>query len=115
MSSPLNPVGGGACCAPKCSDAPAFRVPGPAGENAFTYTAGSFTMPAMGLSVVVAMLDALWIVPGQTIFIQDAGNMTVVSVSGNNVTVSNPGYAGEHTGRCADRDRKESKPGWSRR
>lgn len=94
MSAPLNPVGGGACCAPTCSDAPAFRVPGPAGENAFTFTNANFVMPAVGLTVVVSVLDALWMIPGQTVFIQGAGNMAVASKSGNSVTVSNPGYAG---------------------
>lgn len=94
MSAPLNPVGGGACCAPSCSDAPAFRVPGPAGENAFTFTNANFVMPAVGLTVVVSVLDALWMIPGQTVFIQGAGNMAVASKSGNSVTVSNPGYAG---------------------
>lgn len=97
MSAPLNPSSSSSCCAPQCSDAPAFRVPGPAGENAFTFTNANFVMPAVGLTAVVTVLDALWMIPGQTVFIQGAGNMAVASKSGNSVTVSNPGYAGNTT------------------
>lgn len=94
MSAPLNPAGGGACCAPQCSDAPQFRVPGPAGENAFTFTNANFVMPSSGNTVVMSVLDSAFIGNGQTLFVETAGFLQVTGISGTNVTVLNPGYTG---------------------
>jgi hypothetical protein len=91
MSAPLNPAGSSSCCSPQCSDAPAFRVPGPAGDNAFTFTTTQFVMPAVGLTVVVGMQDAQWMGLGQPLFLESAGILEVSSISGLNVTLSNTG------------------------
>lgn len=67
------------------------------GSNAFTHSASGFIVPAVGSSVQLAVQDAMWIVPGQFLWIQGAGGapdkpgvFQVIDKSGNNLTLLNP-------------------------
>lgn len=81
-----------------CNDPVITPVPGPAGAdglNAFSLTTAAFLQPLVGSTVSVSVLDASWMVPGQTIFVQVAGYMGVSSVdSPTSVTLVNTGAAG---------------------
>src|SRR5262252_2253492 len=92
MAAPV-PLNSG-CCAPPCPDNPQTMVPGPAGENAFSFTTTPFNQPLVGSSVVVGLTHDGWVVPGQVIFVQGGGYYQVVSVSGLNVTINNLGNTG---------------------
>lgn len=104
MASPL-PVSA-QCCTP-CDGVQSVQVPGTpgltgaAGEdgldgaNAFTTTTSAFVMPAMGASVSVAVVDTSWMVLGQTLFVQNAGNMEVAAITtANLVSLTNLETAG---------------------
>lgn len=92
MSAPV-PLNSG-CCAPPCPDNPQTAVPGPAGENAFSLTTANFTQPAVGANVLVSLSHDGWVVPGQTVYVQQGGFYTVASVSGLTATLTNTGNTG---------------------
>lgn len=92
MSAPV-PLNSG-CCAPPCPSNPQTAVPGPAGENAFSFTTANFTQPAVGSNVVVALTHSGWLTQGQVIFVQGGGYYQVITVSGLNVTLDNLGNSG---------------------
>jgi len=95
MSAPLNPGGAGACCAPQCSTAPAYQIPGPAGVNAYTFTTALFTMPAVGGTVLVDVENSIWVGAASFIFIEGAGYFEVSSIpDGTHVLLINTGYSG---------------------
>jgi collagen triple helix repeat protein len=68
---------------------------GPAGLNAFSRTSANFTVPNVGSTVNVTLLDASWIVTGQMLWIDQAGGpgvgapMRVTAKTGNQVTLRN--------------------------
>ena len=70
---------------------------GSPGSNCTTQIAvASFTVPAYGASVVVSVLDSSWMVPGEWLYIADAGGtgvagqLQVQSVVPGSVTLVNP-------------------------
>jgi len=54
--------------------------PGPSGSNAFTATTASFVQPAVGGTVSVPVIDAMWVSVGQAVFVATGGNYSVSSV-----------------------------------
>src|SRR5215831_8589035 len=92
MSAPI-PLNSG-CCSPPCPNNPQTAVPGPPGENAFSFTTANFTQPLVGANVTVSLTHDGWVVPGQTVFIQGGGFYEVASVSGLLVTLTNTGNTG---------------------
>lgn len=96
-------------CIPSCCSTPlSVAVPGPEGNdgtpgqdglngnNAYTTVALDFTVPAAGATVTVTVGNALWMVPGQNIFIQGPANFTVSSVIGATAAVLTfLGYTGD--------------------
>ena len=54
--------------------------PGPSGSNAFTATTASFVQPAVGSTVSVPVIDAMWVSVGQAVFVATGGNYSVSSV-----------------------------------
>jgi hypothetical protein len=68
-----------------------------AGINAFTTTAvSSFTVPAVGATTTVNVVDASWIVVGQLLYFDTAGGgpglggiLQVTAKTGNQLTVKN--------------------------
>lgn len=68
---------------------------GTAGENAYTYTTGNFTVPSVGGTVNVQVLNTGFMSVGQTLYIESAGYYTVTTIlSANLVTLTNTGYTG---------------------
>jgi len=66
------------------------------GGNAFTTTQAAFTMPsAPSGSVSVSVVSTLWMVPGQNVYVQNAGSMQVGSITNaTNVILINIGSSG---------------------
>jgi hypothetical protein len=69
------------------------------GLNAFTETTAQFTMPNVGSNVTITVsnvspLTGLWAVPGQIIFVKNAGYFEVVSNTATTITITNLGYTG---------------------
>jgi hypothetical protein len=69
------------------------------GLNAFTETTAQFTMPNVGSNVTITVsnvspLTGLWAVPGQVIFVKNAGYFEVVSNTATTITITNLGYPG---------------------
>jgi hypothetical protein len=69
---------------------------GPPGNAATTVSAG-FTVPAVGSTVVVTVVDASWIVVGQMVYVDQAGGgpgqagaLQVTAKTGNQITLLNP-------------------------
>lgn len=60
-------------------DAGAAGTNGTNGINAFTQTTADFTVPAISANVTISVGSSVWMVVGQTIFIEDAGAFEVVS------------------------------------
>lgn len=81
------------CCQPDCDEVQSISVPGANGEpgadgadgsngvNSYTSTTAQFLMPAEGATASVSVLDTSWMVPGQTLFVQTAGYMTVSNIT----------------------------------
>jgi hypothetical protein len=98
------------CCA-ACDEEISVSVPGAAGTdgsdgsdgtdgiNAFSTLDAQFTMPAIGDSVTVTLVESRWVGIGQTLYVQGAGYMLVTGKPATNqVTVQNPGYSGNAAG-----------------
>jgi len=92
-SGPIGPTG---VAGPAGSVGPT----GPAGTNAVTLTSAGFTVPPVGSTVVVTVSDASWVVPGQMVWIDQAGggvghsgSLQVVSKAGNQLTLLTPPQA----------------------
>lgn len=70
--------------------------PGDDGINAFNFTGDSFIVPAVGQSVTVELLDASWIVVGQMLYVENAGEagkagaLQVTAKNGNEIILLNP-------------------------
>ena len=69
------------------------------GLNAFTTTTAQFIVPAIGSNVTLAVSNSnpstgSWAVPGQSIFIENAGYYTVVSSTTTSIVVTNTGTTG---------------------
>jgi hypothetical protein len=78
---------------------PALGPTGPTGTpgaNAYTLTASSFTVPPVGGTATLTVVDASWIVLGQVVYIDSAAGpgipatLIVQSISGNTLTLLNP-------------------------
>jgi hypothetical protein len=70
-------------------------VDGAAGQNAYTTTTAQFTVPNIGANVTITVGNSDWTVPGQIIFIQDAGSYEVIDKpSSTQITVKNSGNQG---------------------
>jgi hypothetical protein len=69
---------------------------GPVGPPAVTTTSGNFTVPNIGATTTVTVLDASWIVQGQIVYIANAGGgslagaLQVTAKTGNQLTLLNP-------------------------
>jgi hypothetical protein len=69
---------------------------GPTGPPAVTTTSANFTVPNIGATTTVTVLDASWIVVGQIVYIANAGGGTsagtlqVTGKAGNTLTLLNP-------------------------
>lgn len=86
------------CCDP-CDSPVTVQTPGPAGAagaagaagtngtNAYTTTTAAFTMPAEAATVSVTVGSTAWMVVGQTLYVQTAGWMDVVSITNNLIVV----------------------------
>ncbi len=46
---------------------------GPAGQAAYTLSTAGFTVPVVGSSVTVSVVDTSWVAIGEVLYIQDAG------------------------------------------
>lgn len=83
------------CCRTSCDEPESIQVPGAAGSDGatgedgedgvspVTQTTAQFLMPAEGANVTVAVLDSTGLVPGQIVYVQNAGYMEVVSKPGS--------------------------------
>lgn len=93
------------CCSSACTEPTTVNTPGltgatgAAGENgnngtnAYTITTAGFTMPASGGNVTVSVANSTWMVPGEPIFVQNAGSFTVSSKpTTTSVILTNLGY-----------------------
>ena len=65
------------------------------GVNAYTTTTSGFTMPAVSSTVSVSVGSTAWLSTGQTVYVEDAGYLTVSSVTdATTVVLTNLGYPG---------------------
>jgi hypothetical protein len=69
------------------------------GLNAFTTTTAQFIVPAIGANVTLAVSNSnpstgSWAVPGQSIYIENAGYYTVVSSTTTSIVVTNTNTTG---------------------
>lgn len=90
MSS-VNPCGTGCC-----DETVVVNTPGSAGVNAYTTTSANFTIPAIGATVNISLLDNSWMAVGQKLFISDGtdvGTFEVQSFTGTTqITAEFMGY-----------------------
>lgn len=81
MSTPSN-------CCNSCDTPTTVNIPGSQGQSAFTDTAASFVVPAVGNDVTITVLNTDWMAVGEPIFIEGAGTFEVVTiVDATHVTV----------------------------
>lgn len=73
---------------------------GTAGSNSYTMTNGNFTVPAIGSTATLYVQNASWVIPGQIIYVQNAGYFLVnsVNIGTNTAVLLNQGYAGNSIG-----------------
>lgn len=64
------------------------------GSNAYTLTTALFVQPDIGDSVVVSVMNGLWVTPGQTIYVQVGGYYTANARTATTLTLTNVGYEG---------------------
>jgi len=69
------------------------------GNNAYTKVKSQFTVPAVGSNVTINVLSyspftGEWAIPGQIIFIENAGYYEVISSSDTQIVAKNLGYLG---------------------
>jgi hypothetical protein len=69
------------------------------GNNAYTKVKSQFTVPAVGSNVTINVLSyspftGEWAIPGQIIFIENAGFYEVISSSDTQIVAKNLGYLG---------------------
>lgn len=94
------------CCKP-CTTPATTQIPGPQGPagangtdgldgvDSYTETTAGFTMPAVGSNVTVSVVNSLWMVLGQVVFVAVAGYMLVVGKPNSvSATLQNLGYSG---------------------
>lgn len=68
---------------------------GPAGQPAYTTSTAGFTVPSVGASVTVSVVDTSWVAVGETLWITDAGGagiagaMLVTAKTSNSLTLQN--------------------------
>lgn len=68
---------------------------GVAGPGAYTTVTQSFTVPNVGSSSSISVGNALWMTPGQTVYVATAGHYYVSSVTNSQtVVLTNLGYTG---------------------
>lgn len=96
------------CCAP-CPTVETVNTPGVEGPpgvdgtdgtnglNSFTFTTADFVVPALGADVTVSVVDSTWMVVGQEVFSQTAGNFSVVSKPTPTTAVLNYSNIGTNT------------------
>lgn len=73
MSAPLN------CCS-SCGTPTVTGTPGLTGQSAFTFTAATFVVPALGAQVTVTEDNTEWMAVGQTVFMPGVGLFTVDTI-----------------------------------
>lgn len=72
-----------------------WAIVGTSGSNAFTTTSAGFTMPAIGSTVSVSVLDTTWMVAGQMLYVGTAGFMSISSITNSTtVVLTNTGAYG---------------------
>jgi len=94
-------------CGTACQTSAVVTIPGPKGDtgaagadgnngvSAYALTTAAFTVPAVSSNVTIDVSNSSWMIPGEPIFIQNAGFYDVVSKPSNaSVTVKNLGYTG---------------------
>jgi len=89
-------------CNCNCDQITIPSISGPSGVNglnAFTTTTAQFIVPAIGDNVTLAVSNSnpstgSWAVPGQSIYIENAGYYTVVSSTTTSIVVTNTGTTG---------------------
>jgi len=68
-------------------DVTASGTQGVPGQGAYTVTASSFTQPDLGSNVSVNVGSTVWMVAGQTLYVETAGYYTVASITSSTVVV----------------------------
>ena len=82
MSAPLS------CCS-SCGSPLNVNTPGLTGQSAFTFTAATFVVPALGAQVTIDVDNTDWMAQGMTVFIEGAGLFTVDTIiSSTQVTLT---------------------------
>lgn len=92
-------------CGDPCAAKDVTTTPGPQGDSGIDGEAGEnglsplslstaeFTVPAVNSNVTIDVSNSSWMIPGEVVYIQNAGAYEVVSTPTNNtVTVKNLGY-----------------------
>jgi hypothetical protein len=70
--------------------------PGSRGTPAFTFTASAFTVPNVGATITVPVIDASWMTTGIIVYIANAGGpatagaLSVTAIVGNQITLTTP-------------------------
>jgi len=64
------------------------------GVNAYSTSQSTFTVPAISSAVVIQVDVSAWMVPGQPIYIENAGQYTVSNTATGSVTATNTGATG---------------------
>lgn len=67
---------------------------GTSGENAHSSTTGGFTVPAVAGNVTIAADHSGWMIPGQIVYVGNAGYYSVQSATGISISLQNLGYMG---------------------
>lgn len=70
------------------------------GESAYTYTnplMTAFTMPTVGSTVDIPVVNVGFMAPGEPIFVQGAGSFLLVSIATLTLTLRNPGVSDGYT------------------
>ena len=92
MSGPANP----GTVVPSGSLFTPGGAAGPTGGNAWALSSGSFTVPAIGATANITLVDASWVAVGETVYVAGADGaggaaaLQVTAKAGNVVTLLNP-------------------------
>ena len=83
-------------CNTPCPVPVPVNIPGPAGATAYTFTTAQITVPAIGATVTVPVLDTSWMETGLTVVLPGPAHFTVTTInSGSSVTLTFTGTPGD--------------------
>jgi phage baseplate assembly protein W len=77
---------------------------GPTGQPAWSTVTSGFTVPAVGNTITVTLVDASWATVGEVVYVEgangggQAGPLQIQAKSGNNLTLLNPTVSAAGTG-----------------